>query len=1120
MDSPSFFRTFRGILLSASSLTLVAASSAPALAQTSNSPAPPAPTATPQSSASPSVQPSPQPESSATPTPSESPGNSPTPQSTPAVEAAPPGTNVLPETRVAAPVERRRPRTPPPTRVVRNPPSTAPAVPSAEQAQAAANRQVVQQTQNFDQRRDNVILPKTGTTNYNLTQRDIESLPQGNAAPLKDVVLQFPGVYQDSTSSGDFHVRNEHANVQYRINGILLPDGVSGFSQLLETSFIGSIGLLTGALPAQYGLHTAGILDITSKSGAALSGGSVSIYGGSRQTITPSFEYGGVEGNTDYYVAGRYLSTGLGLENPIATLNAIHDHSEQGRFFAYTSTVLDPTARVVTISGFGETRYQIPNNPGQPGNVGGFCGGPFDPANPCLNPDGSPNPNAPAYTAFGKSGFDSATLNENQYEKNAYNVIAWQKSEGNFDAQLAYYSRYSDVHFVPDPVGDLFINNVASDVYRSSFLNGVSGDFSYRLNDAHTVRTGFYTQGEQSSIATVSTVEPLDPNDPSGLTAIDRPFNILDSSKLFGWQLGAYAQDEWRLTQQLTLNYGLRFDQIYQYVDANQFSPRASLTYKPWWSTVLHIGYMRTFEPPQQVLGRTIPTQIFNGTTAGAPTITPDQAAVLPGQVAGQPLQNVGAIQPERANVYDAGFTQQLLPQCPTTPGAMPGKAPVAAANCPSLELGGSIYYKTARDLLDDGQFGQAYVLTAFNYDKGENYGAELKLRFRYGGFSADTSWAWGVQHAHTVVSNQTLFDPLTLIYIQNNWVHTDHDQTYTGSGRIAYRWTDTNTWLDGTTASATFIYGSGLRTDPPNLPPGVVCPNCDHLPSYWQINTGVSHEFAHGWNGLPVTVRFDAVNLTDYIYQIRNGAGIGVFAPQYGPRRGYYFGISQKLGNPEKTPGVMPGFYTKAHTPAATVYDWAGPYVGANFGGAFSAGEHVLTPIGWGTTNPSGVLGGLQAGYNYLLTPNWLLGLEGELAWTSAQGKANFVDPAGTASLSITSDHNWYDTLTGRVGYVMGPLMLYAKGGLAWMNADYRMEVNSGLDGLTLANTTRPGWIAGGGLEYMLGSHWSAKLEYDHLAFGSKDLEFVNPFGTSVTVKTEVNQVKAGVNYHLEGLL
>jgi opacity protein-like surface antigen/outer membrane receptor protein involved in Fe transport len=1097
----------RRILLSVSSLALLAAWNAPAPAQNDNtSQAPPAaaapqPLAATPAPTSPAATPEPQ-QQSVTPAPQQTP--------TPAAPQQATGGNVLPETRVVAPIERRQPRTRPPQVVTNLPP---PAAPSQGQVEAAANRQVVQQTQNFDQRRDNVILPKAGATTYELTQSDIENIPQGNAVQLSDLALQFPGVSQDSTSAGDFHIRNEHANVQYRINGILLPDGVSGFSQILETSFIGNMQLLTGALPAQYGLHTAAVIDITSKTGAALSGGSVSVYGGSRQTITPSFEYGGVEGKTDYYVTGRFLSTGLGLENPISSPNAIHDHSEQGRFFAYTSTVLDPTTRVVTLTGFGESRFQIPNNPGQAGNNGGFCGGPFDPANPCLNPDGTPNPNAPAYTAFGKSAFDSSTLNQNQYEKNAYNVIAWQKSEGNFDAQLSYYSRYSDLHFVPDPVGDLFGNNVASDVFRSSFLNGVSGDFSYRLNDAHTLRAGFYTQGEQTRIATTSTVQPLDPNDPNGMTAIDTPFNILDADKKFGWQLGAYAQDEWRLTQQLTLNYGLRFDQIFQYVDANQLSPRASLTYKPWWSTVLHIGYMRTFEPPPQVLGRTIPTQIFNGTTSGTPTITPDQAAVLPGQVAGLPLQNVGAILPERANVYDAGFKQQLLPQCPTSSGGMPTKAPVPAANCPSLELGGSVYYKTARDLLDDGQFGQAYTLTAFNYDKAYNYGAELTLRFRYGGFSADTSWAYGVQRATKVVSNQTLFSPDDLVYIQNNYIHTDHEQLYTGSGRVAYRWTDTHSWLDGTTASATFIYGSGLRTT-------LTCPNCEHLPSYWQVNTGLSHEFANGWNGLPVTARFDVVNVGDYVYQIRNGSGIGVFAPQYGPRRGYYFGISQKIGNPEKTTGVLPGFYTKAAAVAPIAYHWNGAYVGANFGGAFSAGEHVLTPIGTDRTNPSGALGGLQFGYNYLVAPNWLVGIEGELGWTSAQGKANFVDPAGTASLSITSDHNWYDTLSGRVGYVMGPLMLYAKGGAAWMNADYRMEVNSGLDGVTLANTTRSGWIAGGGLEYMLGSHWSAKLEYDHLAFGSKALTFVNPFGNRMTVESGVNQVKAGVNYHLEGLL
>src|SRR5260370_17488107 len=128
-------------------------------------------------------------------------------------------------------------------------------------------------------------MTKAGSSNYELNAGDIQQIPQANAIQLSDLILQFPGVYQDSTSSGDFHVRNEHGNVQYRVNGILLPDGVSGFSQIIESSFIGSMRLITGALPAQYGLHTSGIIDITSKSGTAMPGRSVSLNATRRQTL-------------------------------------------------------------------------------------------------------------------------------------------------------------------------------------------------------------------------------------------------------------------------------------------------------------------------------------------------------------------------------------------------------------------------------------------------------------------------------------------------------------------------------------------------------------------------------------------------------------------------------------------------------------------------------------------------------------------------------------------------------------------------------------------------------------------------------------------------------------------
>ena len=215
------------------------------------------------------------------------------------------GGQPLPQVTVTAPKQAPKrppqkakapPRPRPAPTPVRAPAAPPPPPPTPEQAQQAANRTVVQQTSNLNQRRDDVILPKIGAKTHELTPQDVESIPQGGAAPLRDYLLQFPGVYQDSKASGDFHIRNDHANVQFRINGILLPDSISGYSQLLDPTFISSMKLITGALPAQYGLHTVGILDFTTKSGAELAGGSFGIYGGSQETITSSFQYGGVTG--------------------------------------------------------------------------------------------------------------------------------------------------------------------------------------------------------------------------------------------------------------------------------------------------------------------------------------------------------------------------------------------------------------------------------------------------------------------------------------------------------------------------------------------------------------------------------------------------------------------------------------------------------------------------------------------------------------------------------------------------------------------------------------------------------------------------------------------------------
>jgi hypothetical protein len=799
--------TCRSALVSVSSLALLTAMNAAAFAQSDNSTQPPPAASTPQP---PAATPAP----AATAAPAATPAEQAPQQNAPPAAAQAPvptapeqpagGGNVLPDIRVAAPVERPRPRRPPP-QVVR----TEPAPPTQAQV-------VTQQNQHFDAARQSLFTP-TGTSPYQMSQQAIEALPQGENTSLDRVLLQTPGVTQDSAASGDLHVRNEHANVQYRINGIMLPDGVGAFGQILDTGIVGSLALITGALPAQYGLRTAGVVDIQTKSSAFDNTGKVGVYGGSHDTGTTYGEWGGTVGNTQYFVSGRYYGSNLGLENPTPSVNAIHDHTDQGKGFLYLSTVIDPTMRLTWMSGVADSHFQIPNNPGQ----------------------------TPQFSPFGITNFNSANLNETQLEFNQFNVLALQYSSNGLDVQTSYFNRISTVHFMPDVIGDLVFNGVASDVYRRSLTNGIQTDASYRLTDAHTLHAGFTASAENGFVSNSSSAILLDPATGLPIDGTVNPNNVtsfLDQSSKTGFLFGTYIGDEWKVNNQLTLNYGLRFDQMMQYTNANQLSPRISMSYTPWDGTTFHAGYARYFTPPQLVLAAPVNLALVQGTTQ-------------------QPSVNLAdPVLPERSHYFDVGVTQKVLP---------------------GLELGVDSYYKIAQDLLDDGQFGAAYVLTAFNYAKGNNYGVELSAKYTSGAFNAYANFAYARQIATDVVSNQYLFGADELAYIASHYVYTDHSQWISGSAGASYKWDD------GTRVSMDLLYGSGLRSG---------FANTGSLPFYSQVNLGISHEFKWFNDLKPTTLRFDIVNLFDTIYEIRDGSGIGVFAPQFGPRRGFFFGISQKL--------------------------------------------------------------------------------------------------------------------------------------------------------------------------------------------------------------------------------
>jgi outer membrane receptor protein involved in Fe transport len=749
----------------------------------------------------------------------------------------------LPEVLVKPPKEEPKPKPKPKPEQARAAPrpaptpvrAAAPAPAPTTPVQAAPPVNPVTATANTLNQGLNTIYAPIGVIPATISHDTIQALPGGDNQTVEKIILQAPGVTQDSAASGSFHVRNEHGNVQVRINGIMLPDGVTGFGTFLDTALIGNITLLTGALPAQFGLRTSGVLDIQTRN--AFDGGTVGVYGGSRQTFTPSFEYGGQVGQTQYFLTGRFFESNIGLENPTPNWAAIHDHTTQERGFAYVSTILDPYSRFTLMAGASYGAFQIPNTPGL----------------------------TPNFTAYGISNFNSALLNENQYEQSYWTVAAWQRSINGADVQLSYFNRYSSVHFVPDAIGDIIFNGVASQVFRSDFANGVTGDIAYRLNEAHTLRAGLLLRTDKTQVTNTDTLEPLD----AAGAPIDAPFTVVDPSSQTGYTAGLYLQDEWRLTNSLTLNAGIRFDQYWAYITEYQFSPRISLTWKPFESTTFHIGYARTFTPPEQVLAAPTNLALVQNTTQ-------------------QPSVNLDSpVRAERADVYDVGVVQQVLP---------------------GLEASIDAYYKHATNLLDDGQFGQAFVLTAFNYAQGENAGVELPTKYKNGPFQAYGNIAVARQIAINPVSNQFLFDNATPLptlggltefqYLQTHWVYTDHSQWVTASAGGTYQFCGRparpDEWMSaagadacGIRLSGDMIYGSGLRDGDANI---------STVPPYTQFNIGVAREFLWPLDPKSMTVRFDVINLFDTVYFIRNGSGIGVFAPQYGPRRGYFLGVSKKF--------------------------------------------------------------------------------------------------------------------------------------------------------------------------------------------------------------------------------
>jgi outer membrane receptor protein involved in Fe transport len=682
---------------------------------------------------------------------------------------------------------------------------------------------------NLDAAREE-IAPSLGAVSYSIGPDQIQAMGQGESSSFQQLILQAPGVVQEEF--GEIHVRGDHGDVQYRINGVLLPESLNGFGQEVDTHLIESVTLVTGTLPAQFGDRTAGVIDVTTKKGSQLNGSELSLYGGSYDTINPCLQLGGTSGSLEYYFAISYLHDDHGIDNTTPESEPLHDLTDQEKFFGYISHRIDQTSRLTLLLSSSNATFQIPDTAGV----------------------------APIYQLAKGPPADSATANNHQFEQNYYLVLSYQKSAGLLSCQVSVLSRYTDIDFTPDRVQDLLLAGTAAQVDNSDLANGLQADASCKLGDGHTIRFGMLATYDVERLDTTSAVfpsssqftasptteiipqlggpAPLPGNPPqSSLT----PVTVIDNGANSGLTAGLYLQDEWRLGGQLTLNYGLRYDRFdVSFDNEQQLSPRANLVWRLDDATSAHVGYARYFMPPTLQFVPPSTVRAFEYTTDAPFNERDDPPRV------------------ERDNYFDLGASRQITP---------------------NFQITGDAFCKLAKNLMDDGQFGAAVILNNFNYASGTVYGAEFGGSLKQGPLFIYANFSYVQTWAHNFDSVENEFPANEIAYLEENSIQLDHQGKYTASGGASY------TLFRNTQIHSDFLYGNGLRAGFANL---------EKLPPYWTDNVGVEYVWHLHSKGIrEVKLRFDCINLFNEVVEIRNGTGVGIAAPAYGPRRGFYVGLS-----------------------------------------------------------------------------------------------------------------------------------------------------------------------------------------------------------------------------------
>lgn len=665
----------------------------------------------------------------------------------------------------------------------------------AQQAPASSLSQVVVQA-------TRILSPQIspGVSNdYQLTSENIADLPAGDDTVLTDVLAQMPGVGIDQNQQ--VHIRNtEGSGFQYAINGALVPLDITTnppFMAMFNPLFIKRLDLLDGILPAQYSYSMGGVLSIETKNGCEQPGGSATVYAGQRDMLQPSFQYGGCDGAFSYYGSALYTQNNLAFSSATPGPTPIHDWTHQVQALGVLTYAVSSATSLSLIFSAAPSTNQLPNVPGL----------------------------APDFALANAPVVPSADIDSYLNFKDYLAILSLSSAPSpQLSYQVSYTAHDIEELYLPDDVGELEYQGVATQASHKDMDNTLQGDVKY-LAGAHTLSAGFYLGAYHVTADGSSLVFPADD---SGAQSSDVPLTVINDLHQMNILTGLYVDDLWTIDPELRLNSGLRWDTLSGISHGNQVSPTVNLSYVPVRGTTFHLGAARYFQVPS-----------FEG-------ISPDAPAAFANTTGAGPV-GVTTPLPESDWEYDIGVVQALTTH---------------------MTVSEDNFYEKTRHYLDAGQFGAVPVFAPFNYQHGYIWGSEVALDYSVGHLSAYGNFTLGRNLETGVATGQFNFaDPAELAYIDSHYIVLDHQPITTLNAGAAYDWHRFKLSVDGE-------YDTGLRTG---------FANQLKLPHVFQVNLGLQRTFEVA--GHPLSNQLTLLNLFDRVNLIRPSGGLGVFQSAYGPR-------------------------------------------------------------------------------------------------------------------------------------------------------------------------------------------------------------------------------------------